>query len=305
MGKAAAEQKSGPVACVYSGCEQELAPAAEFTVVAWCTQRKSRLALKLAAVLGDQGDVGDPVAGRGEESKQDSPVAGAATAASTSTAADSKAPSHADKAERIRRFLSDAINHTTDRERIVIWAASETASVRAWEERMARWIRTAADDCCALIKDIETRRLSSYASLAVQRLSLRVSFEEIATELESVAADNAERQSNLARLSDARVALVKAFEDGRLQVNTAATVRQVSRLPACFSELASEGQARPERAAEVIKLAKQQLLWCCDKRPIPVRSAWALGGLFPAHAPAFPKLPRKVRSPRKNASLTC
>ena len=232
MEKVAAEQKAGPVVCGCTGCAEELSPAAQFSVIAWCTRRKGRLAAELAALTCDQGNAGEEA--EPEPSMPEKAVPSAATTAPSSEV--ERVTNTIIAAEKIKAALTEVrLDVAADRQRVAAWAALETTRVRAWGARRGAPARAAVDGLCARVKEVEARRQEGYTGLALQRLSLLVSFEEAAAVMDSPAQGRAAFGSALAL-----EALAAALGEGRIQVPPAWAVAQWCAPPTLACEL--EGQ---------------------------------------------------------------
>lgn len=323
LGEVEAERrKRGRALCASLGCGATLDPVSTFPT-AWCTQRAERIAEKLAAVLSDQGNVGDrlePAVTGGTQGGQAPAAAGGATSIA---AVEEKA---ATVRQALARFTMtpDAFSSGVEK-----WAAEETARIDVWEGREAALaqgigkgpprrrgpilparaaalktqrklahIKAIAEESRALVQRVRASRLEVAPGMMVQWLGLRASLEEIEQELlANVPSDPAERSAKQASLTTERERLVGLLATGKIELPSVEGVALWSKLPvltAAFGEGKSEAAASQGPATNVPVAAamsrgapRSWLTRCKEER------VW-VGSLL-CNPVAFPAMPALVR----------
>ena len=268
------ETKSGTLVCRKPGCGKKLAKPTEFPV-AWCTQRAHRVKVSLAALLADQGDVGDfreavseqaeakhtsilcaqhklPV--RGVEASTYRPLCldcvtevGDKVAVQTFdeaiAALDTYDAAAADLAEQ-KKLLAEPTPTADDFQEITArWGAAETLRIRMWEAREVKHVQAVADKTVKLIDEVCARRMEAAASVLTQRRGLRASLEELDEALSDLPSDPFSRLSKKRALYADRKQLCELLTAHKIAVPSADAIFEWAKLPALtrwFGKYAAE-----------------------------------------------------------------
>lgn len=115
--------------------------------------------------------------------------------------------------------------------RLSDWATTQTARIQLWEDREVKSVHAAAAEAVAVVAAVRASRTASAESALRQWVSLRLSLEEVATELADEPADRVERASKLVRLQRDRAALLRAMNSGQLRVAGMVSVAASLKLP--------------------------------------------------------------------------
>lgn len=211
--------------CRRPGCGKALVPIAEFPI-AWCVRRAERIKAELAALLRDQGDVGDLSNARGPDAETETASSRCAEhllpfqAAEASTyrsvcsrcleaaegkvtvqsfddamaALDADAAAISAELTRHKSKLADpALVPGEFCESIAKWGAQETARIRAWEEREVKLVRSVAEETVQLLEGVCARQIEVGASIFTLRAGLRASLEELDYAVSDLPSDPAAR----------------------------------------------------------------------------------------------------------------
>ena len=307
-----AEQKSGKSLCRRAGCERELGRVCEFGP-SWVAERAQRIYTELAAVLSDQGNVGDRRRGALEVEAEGAP----------SLCAEHKLPFKAIESSSKRPLCSeclpameakvvlqtfdeafvdldrsdDSVSAELVRQMIKLveptftpeefcdrlnkWTAEETGRITAWEEREVKLVQAVAAETLQLVKEVCARKIEMGASLLTQRMGLRASLEELDRALGDLPKDLASRLSKASAVYADRKRLRDLLAAGGIAVPSARAVLQWAELPALSAEFggkaAGEGGVLANAASTA---AKATLGWALQRTP----------GI-----PEFPVMPNLVR----------
>ena len=146
------------------------------------------------------------------------------------------------------------------------WGAQETARIGAWEEREVKAVHAAAAETVQLVREVCEQRQAVGASLLAQRLGLRVTLEELESELaglpwegglaqgaggegEGQAADLRRRTATLLRLAGEREQLLGLLRRGGLRLAPASEVTAWATLPQLDALSPETGPANAAAAA--------------------------------------------------------